>query len=291
MTLNVLRLWGDQATVRRAAQAFEALEAPQAPVSVAWYEETSDIWSLEVLFAAPPDRAIANACLAAAFAGQAPEYSIEPLAARDWVAQSLENLEPVSAGRFLVHSAHHRALVRTGTIGIEIEAGQAFGTGHHATTLGCLLALQFVARRTRLRNVLDLGTGTGVLAIAAAKLARCPVVATDIDPVATQTARANAAANRVAPLVTCLTANGVADRRIRANRPYDLVMANILAGPLTKIAPTLASVLARRGTIILSGLLTQQSAGVLSAYRACGYFPVRRFIFNEWVTLLMRAGP
>ncbi|MHA1524364.1 MAG: 50S ribosomal protein L11 methyltransferase [Alphaproteobacteria bacterium] len=279
-----------QEAARCAADAFEEFQAP-APVSVAWFEESADIWFLEVLFSALPDRSQIDACLAAALAGQVPAYTLCPLEQRDWVAQSLEGLTPVCAGRFVVHGAHHRALVRAGAIGIEIEAGQAFGTGHHATTLGCLLALQHVARQARPRNVLDLGTGTGVLAIAAAKLARCPVVATDIDPIATQTARTNVRANQVAPQITCLTANGVADRAIRANRPYDLVMANILARPLVKIAPTLALVLARRGAIILSGLLIEQRAEVLNAYRARGYFPVRRFVIGEWATLLLRAGP
>src|SRR5690606_36419126 len=153
----------------------------------------------------------------------------------DWVAHTLEALNPVRAGRFLLHGAHDRGRARPGELGIEIEAGLAFGTGHHGTTAGCLELITDVVRRERLRNALDLGTGSAVLAIALAKLARIPVLATDIDPVATEVAAGNVRLNGVDDLVECVTATGF-DHPVFADRgPFDLILATILTGPLIEL--------------------------------------------------------
>ncbi|MFV2091686.1 MAG: 50S ribosomal protein L11 methyltransferase [Hyphomicrobiales bacterium] len=288
MSLTALHLRGTRETAQRAAGALEMYIEP--PLSVSWFEETKDVWALEALFAEAECAERAGQSLAATLGIPAASITIAPLAERDWVAQSLQGLAPVAAGRIVVHGAHNRADIAPGMIGVEIEAGMAFGTGHHATTLGCLLALQFAAKRAELRSVLDLGTGTGVLAIAAARLLRCPVLATDIDPVAVKIARANARANRVGPLISCRVANGVASQEIAASAPYDMILANILARPLARMAPGLRPLAAKGGAIVLSGLLTEQIASVVAPFRTCGFILDRSWHLGEWTTLLLRAG-
>ena len=206
----------------------------------------------------------------------------------DWVAKSLEGLKPVRAGRFLVHGAHDRDKRRPNDIAVEIEAGLAFGTGHHGTTAGCLEMIEQVVRRERPRNVLDLGTGSGVLAIALAKWAHVPVLATDIDPVATAVARANAALNGVGGLVHAVTATGFARRDIAARAPYDLIIANILARPLMKLAPDMTRHLRSGCSLILSGILVRQRDAVLAAYVGQCFRHVRTMRRGDWVTLHLK---
>ncbi len=186
---------------------------------------------------------------------------------RDWVAASLEGLQAVRAGRFIVHGSHGRDAARKNDIAIEIEAALAFGTGHHGSTRGCLLMLDHVARRGRPAAVLDLGTGSGVLAIAAAKLFKRKIQAGDIDPVATKAASANAKRNGVGAFVRPAQARGAAHNALRAGAPYDLVLANILARPLRDLAPQIARLAAPRAEIILSGLIARDVQGVAAAYR------------------------
>jgi ribosomal protein L11 methyltransferase len=195
----------------------------------------------------------------------------------------------VIAGRFTVHGAHDRAALATNRIGIEIEAALAFGTGHHGTTRGCLLALdRIVQERARRRaRVLDIGTGTGVLAIAAARALRAPVLASDIDAEAVRIARENARLNGCAALVQCLHAAGLASTQFRARAPFDLVFANILLGPLTRLARPMRRVLAPGARVILSGLLAAQENAALAAYRPHGLRLVRRIPLGEWVTLVL----
>ncbi len=207
----------------------------------------------------------------------------------DWVRKSLEGLPPVRAGRFLVHGSHDRGRRRASDTPIEIEAGLAFGTGHHGTTAGCLLALESAFRRQAFRNALDLGTGSGVLAIAIAKRWRVPVLATDIDPVAVRVATENAQLNGVAGLVEMRTAAGFAHPAFARWRPFDLIVANILAEPLSRLAPELARHLAPGGTVILSGLLPYQGRRVIAAYRNQGLRLVRRRVRDAWLTLELRA--
>jgi ribosomal protein L11 methyltransferase len=203
----------------------------------------------------------------------------------DWMASSLRGLHPVHAGRFLIHGSHDRDIPRLGRVAIEIDAAQAFGTGHHATTAGCLVALEHHLRRRRPVNTLDLGTGSGVLAIALAKAARRPVLATDIDPLAVSTARTNAASNHVAPLVRIIEATGTHHPEIRSRSPYDLIVANILAGPLMLMAPDIAKILMPGGELILSGLLVNQRERVVAAYARQGITLRRAWRFEEWRVL------
>lgn len=188
----------------------------------------------------------------------------------DWIKMSQEGLPPVRAGRFFVYGAHDLGKVPPGVIPIRIEAGLAFGTGHHETTALCLRVLSDLAKRRAFANVLDLGCGTGVLAIGAAKLWRKRVIASDIDPVAVIVTRENARANGEGPLVRGVTADGLTAPALAASAPYDLIIANILAGPLTRLAPSIAGALAPRGTLVLSGLLRGQENLVLSFYRPHG---------------------
>jgi ribosomal protein L11 methyltransferase len=213
---------------------------------------------------------------------------VEPLERRDWVAASLAGLSPVRAGRFFVHGAHDRERVPANALAIELEAALAFGTGHHGTTRGCLLALDRLLKARRPRRVLDLGTGTAVLAIAAAKALRREVVASDLDPQAVRIAQANARANGVGRLVTPLRADGLRDRRLRARGPYDLILANILLGPLRRLARPLARVISPGGRVVLSGLLPAHAVAALSAYRLHGLRLERRFDLDGWTTLVLR---
>jgi ribosomal protein L11 methyltransferase len=218
-----------------------------------------------------------------AFAGAPVEW--ETFEEVDWMESVLAGLTPVRAGRFLVHGAHDRGKVRANDLAIEIEAGQAFGTGHHETTAGCLRMIGEIARRRRPRNALDLGTGSAVLAIAVAKLARIPVLATDIDPVAVAVAQENVRANGTAGLVTTAVATGFGAPQFRQRAPFDLVVANILAGPLMALAPQMARHLAPGGDLVLSGILARQRRGVLAAYRAQGLSHRRTLSDGDWVTL------
>jgi ribosomal protein L11 methyltransferase len=209
------------------------------------------------------------------------------IAARDWVAQSLEGLAPVAAGRFVIHGAHDRRRVPPNRIGIEIEAALAFGTGHHGTTRGCLIALDRILDRRHPGRTLDIGCGTGVLAIAAARATRHPVLAGDIDPVSVRVARNNAHLNRVGALVEIIQANGLSDRRLQARAPFDLIFANILLGPLKRLAKPIHRLAAPGGRIVLSGLLPGQANAALAAYRALGLVLERRIPLDGWVTLML----
>ncbi|WP_372338756.1 50S ribosomal protein L11 methyltransferase [Mangrovibrevibacter kandeliae] len=203
----------------------------------------------------------------------------------DWMEQVLADLKPVRAGRFLVHGAHDRARVKPNDLSIEIEAGQAFGTGHHETTAGCLEAIDRILSMRMPQNALDLGTGSGVLAIALALRGRVPVLATDIDPVAVRVAQENVRANRVHTLVQTAVATGLSAAAIRDQSPYDLIVANILAGPLMRLAPGIARALTRDGDLVLSGILGRQRNAVLAAYRVQGLFHRHTLWRGDWVTL------
>lgn len=217
--------------------------------------------------------------------------NVEALPETDWIAAGLAALPPVIAGRFVVHGAHDRGRIPAGRIAIEVEAGHAFGTGHHATTAGCLVVLDRLTRARRFGNPLDVGTGSGVLAIAMAKALRHPVLATDIDPVATRIAAENARLNCVGHLVHAVTAAGAGHAAIRERAPFDLVVANILAGPLVRLAPDLARLLAPGGLLVLSGLLPHQRERVAAAYGTQGIRLREARIFDGWAVLvLFRPG-
>lgn len=215
---------------------------------------------------------------------------VAPLPDQDWIKHSQEGLAPVRAGRFFLYGAHDAGAVPAGVIPIRIEAGLAFGTGHHETTALCLNALSRLATRRRFAHVLDLGCGTGVLAIGAAKLWRQPVLATDIDPIAVEVARENARANGVAPLVRAAVADGLTHPAIARMAPFDLVLANILATPLAQLAPALSAAVASRGIAVLSGLLRNQENLVLSFYRAQGLKLRQALRDGPWSALVLERG-
>jgi ribosomal protein L11 methyltransferase len=259
---------------------------PADEIATALVDNGAGRWRVAMHFRAAPDEKIIRALTAAA-AGNAAAKALrfERVAATDWVRESLAGLAPVTAGRFIVHGGHDRARIPHDRIGIEIEAALAFGTGHHGTTRGCLLALDWLCKSRPRRRILDLGTGSGVLAIAAARALRQPVLATDIDHSAVRAARANAALNRTGSFVEVIKADGVAARKIRERAPYDLVLANILLHPLQRLAAPLTRLMAPGGRVVLSGLLAAQANAALSAYR--GFALERRIDLDGWTTLVL----
>ncbi len=262
-------------------------------VAVSLVDEGRGHWRVDIHSCTKPNAKALRALVgAAAGAKAAKTLRFATVAAKDWVAESLVGLKPVAAGRFIVHGAHDRAGIAPNRIGIEIEAALAFGTGHHGTTRGCLLALDRICKSLRggkaAPRVLDLGTGSGVLAIAAARALRRRVLAIDIDAAAVRVARANARLNGVGPLVTLATAPGVTAPAIRAQAPFDLAFANILLEPLERLAAPLAKIVAPGGRVVLSGLLTSQANAALAAYRA--FRLERRIVLDGWTTLVLKRG-
>lgn len=257
-------------------------------VTASAYEDASGEWLFEATCDAAPDleafHAIARETLGGdvAFSAEVIDPDI------DWVARSLEGLRPVTAGSFYVHGGHDVAPAPAGAIPIHIEAAQAFGTGHHETTAGCLEAIDGLLKVRRFRRPIDVGTGTGVLAIAVAKrLHGIPVLATDIDPVAVRTTDDNTRLNGASRQVETIVADGLSHPGIRRGAPYDLVIANILAGPLVALAPAVARVAGRGAAIVLSGLLETQSLRVQSTYASQGMAVRRKLIRGDWATLIL----
>jgi ribosomal protein L11 methyltransferase len=268
----------------------EALEA-EADAAGAFEVVGTANWCVEAYFAAEPDRAALQArLLAAALAvGLAvPALELAPLLERDWVTETLHKLPPVRAGRFFIHGAHDRDAVPAGTLALEIEAGRAFGTGQHESTRGCLLAIDRLTRARRWHRPLDLGCGSGVLTLALAKCQPVPVTASDIDPWAVRVTQANARHNGLGPWIRAVVADGLDDPVLAARAPFDLIVANILARPLRRLAPALARSLAAEGRIVLSGLLRRQERLVLNAYLDQGLALERRIVLGDWSTLVLR---
>lgn len=273
-------------------QAYDLVDAVMAredlAITASAHEdaETGE-WVFEATCDSTPDISAFEA-LAREVLGGAVGFSVEPIDPDvNWVAQSLEGLQPVIAGGFYVHGSHETAQPPAGLTAIRIDAAEAFGTGHHETTTGCLEAIDKVLKRRRFRSMIDVGTGTGVLAIALAKRTRLPVLATDIDPVAVSTAAANAVDNGVGRFVITLEATGLEHRQIAAMAPYDLVMANILAGPLVSLAPSMRRVTERGSMLILSGILQHQAARVVAAYARQGMVLRQRLNRKDWATLIL----
>jgi ribosomal protein L11 methyltransferase len=285
--VHTARLVTDEDTARRIMSVLgEALDP--ATSSTAAVEEKDGRWAVEVHLLRPPDEAALRALVAlAAGRGSAQSLTFSTLETRDWVKTSLEALAPVEAGRFVVHGAYDRARIATNRIAIEIEAGLAFGTGHHGTTRGCLLALDRLVKRGTRPRMLDLGTGSGVLAIAAAKAWRRRMLASDIDRVAIDVARTNAQRNGVGSLVAFVHAAGFTAPQIRTDARYDVVLANILLGPLMRLAAPARRMLAPNARLVLSGLLAPQATAALAAYRAQGFVLERRLMLENWTTLVM----
>lgn len=274
---------------QRAYDAFEAeFEEDGHPLLILEVDEAADIHEVSVYAPGEPDQVAARMTAVLDRLAIPSGIGRETLEDIDWVTKSLEDLKPVRAGRFLVHGAHDRDRLRVGDIGIEIEAGLAFGTGHHGTTAGCLEMLTDVLRRERPRNALDLGTGSAVLAIALAKLAGIPVLATDIDPVATKVARENVRLNGVVRLVHAVTAAGFHNPAFALNAPFDLIVANILARPLMKLAPEMARHLTPGGSLVLSGILDRQRDAVVAAYVGQRFRHARTTHREGWVTIHLK---
>lgn len=273
----------------RAQTLGAVLEGAQpTPVGVGVFEieDGSGRWEVGAYFTDPPDD-IVLALLAAAH-GAAP-FAVSELPDIDWVAHVRRELSPVQAGRFFVYGAHDADKLPPGRQGLLIEAAVAFGTGHHGTTLGCLRAIDRLADQGFTpRATIDVGAGTAVLAMAAARVFPGTVIASDIDPVAVEVALANARANDLADRLVCVEAAGFDHPRIAAAAPYDLILANILMGPLIDLAPAMARHAAQGGIAILSGLLTTQADAVSAAYTAQGWQGVGREDIGEWSTLVLR---
>ncbi|MFO1036857.1 MAG: 50S ribosomal protein L11 methyltransferase [Geminicoccaceae bacterium] len=280
-------------TVWRASFRHEGAEEPAVPesvedetLSVATFEIEDEAgtligWQVDLLFGERPDAK----ALAKLFGA---EVTVEEVPPEDWVKSASLRSPPVRAGRFWVHGSHVEELPPPGSVAIQIDAGLAFGSGDHATTRLCLQALDDLARTRRLRQVLDLGCGSAVLAIAAAKLWPCAIVAADNDPIAVRVAAENVSLNGVARQVTCTLSDGYRAGIIRRRRPFDLVLANILADPLIELAPRLRAHLAPGGTAILSGLLDRQAEAVAAAHHAVGLRLVGTGQEGPWMALVFR---
>jgi ribosomal protein L11 methyltransferase len=281
-TLTIEGLTASQAQALEIA--FEDARVSPLATSRNEIDEAKGLWQVIAYFA--------NEDEAREAAGALPlrdSITVAPLPDIDWVRRSLEGLPPVIAGRFFLHGSHDRGKRRPGGVSLEIDAGTAFGTGHHPTTLGCLLALDALLKRRKPRRILDIGCGTGILALAAAKALRSSALASDIDPEAIRVTRSNVAQNEASPLIRTVTASGVAHPLIRAGAPYDLIFANILARPLISVAQPLSRVLAPGGTIILSGLTNDQARAVLATYRNRGLVPDRMISLASWMTMSLIA--
>lgn len=282
--------FSDEASAELAAAALQS-----AAEAVSVFEVgTAGGWRVEAYAGREPDRAAlaANAALLALASGRdlLEGLVVERLAPRDWLLENRQSFPPLRVARFFIHGSHYEGKVPAGAIGLRLDAATAFGTGEHATTRGCLIALAALARRRRFRRPLDMGTGTGILAMAAARLWPVRVLASDIDGRAVEVARLNCRTNGLTARVRALRCDGYRDRRVVGGAPYDLVLANILARPLVRMAKELGARLAPGGVAILSGLLSRQVPQVLAAHRAQGLRLCARLRLEGWETLILSRG-
>ena len=280
------KIVGDVADTTQAQAVGTALMELVEPAAIAWSRfEQPGGWRVEAYYLEQPAADAIEAAVQAIFALPDLRLHAEAVPDENWVTVSQAALPPVHAGRFTIHGSHDRHKIARGPFTIEIDAGEAFGTAHHATTWGCLLAIDRLTRRPcRLSRVLDLGCGTGVLAIAAARmLPAARVDASDIDPEAVRVARDNVARNEV-PRIHVTVADGLG----RPGKPYDLLIANILAGPLIDLAPRMRPAVRAGGCLVLSGILNEQAAQVRAAYHAQGFVLQRKDRIAGWTTLTLR---
>lgn len=277
---------------RAEAEAIDAADDLAIDAVLMTTEEVEDDverWRLDAYMEHEPDEAMLAALRTLVPSAADTVATVTALSPQDWVAMSQEGLEPIREGRFVVHTSAHPTVAPEGGRALLIDAGRAFGTGHHATTSGCLAMLDGLADRA-FRNVIDVGTGTGVLAFAAAHLwPNAAITATDIDPAAVDVTRENAAANDVDG-VALIVADGALNDAITARAPYDLVIANILAGPLVSMAPELAAIADANATILLAGLLETQRENVVAAFAACGVTLDTLDRRGDWTILRLTAG-
>ncbi|HWU49130.1 MAG TPA: 50S ribosomal protein L11 methyltransferase [Asticcacaulis sp.] len=277
---------GPRRIAEAAADAIDADDVLEgATYSILEEDEDRDIWRIDAF----PTTDDEDAQLQAVLAGH-PELNVtvETLADADWLAMALSGLPPVRAGRFFIYGIHDRGQAPTSTVNLRIEAGAAFGTGHHGTTVGCLIAYNDLLKSHRFNRVLDVGAGTGVLAIAASKTGTKTAVGTDIDPISVRISNENAALNQ--SRARFVHANGLNHRKVRQDAPYDLVFANILARPLVSLSMPIRGALKPGGLVILSGLLRTQERFVKAAYLSHGFRLVRRIHRDAWCTLVMQKA-
>ncbi|MEO7690509.1 MAG: 50S ribosomal protein L11 methyltransferase [Sphingomonas sp.] len=278
--------------------ALAMLEPPPVLMTTEEVVDDAERWRLDAYFDGKPDKATIAAIRALVPSAAGSKAKAEPVADADWVTLSQAGLEPVRAGRFFVHTAEYMGAIPADVRAFAIPAGLAFGTGHHETTTGCLTMLDTMKRSgARVENLIDLGTGTGLLAFAALHLwPRAYATATDIDAIAIDVTRENAEANGVAlgqrqGRVALAVADGTDDALVQRRAPYDLVIANILAGPLVEMAADIAGIMAPRGQLVLAGLLKTQADGVARAYRRRGLRLAARLDLGDWAILRLRMRP
>ncbi|MEW5684177.1 MAG: 50S ribosomal protein L11 methyltransferase [Pseudomonadota bacterium] len=277
---------GPRAVAEAAAEAIENHLATEAVTfSILEEDEDRDVWRIDAF----PNEPEEQAALVEVLKGY-PQLRtvVEKLADADWLAMALSGLPPVRAGRFFVYGAHDKGLAPASTVNLRIEAGAAFGTGHHGTTVGCLQAFHDLLKAQRFERVLDVGCGTGVLAIAAARTGSRIAVGTDIDGPSVRIANENADLNQCD--ARFVHASGLNDQKVRAEGPYDLVFANILAPPLVALSHDIKLALKPGGIAILSGLLRTQERRVLAAYTSKGFRLVRRLHRDAWATLVLKRA-
>ncbi len=276
---------------QQATALVDAISANEGMVLTASaFEDENGEWVFEATSEVEPDLD-AFSELARQTLGGKVAFSAEKIDPEiDWVAKSLSGLPPVIAGGFFIHAGHNGKEIPPQSIPIHIEAAQAFGTGHHETTTACLEAIYLVLKNKQPKSILDLGTGTGVLAIALAKRLKTDILASDIDPVAVQTASRNAKLNNVGEFVRTVEATGFDAAPVRERAPYDLIVANILAGPLAELAPEMKEMLATGAALILSGILTTQAPNIIAAYEKQNIFLKHRILLKEWTTLVLEKA-
>ncbi|MGI9521294.1 MAG: 50S ribosomal protein L11 methyltransferase [Hyphomicrobiaceae bacterium] len=290
ITLDLL----DRATARLAEAALAEVILP-TPEACSSFEEDK-LWRVEAYYAHQPDAVRFQEELSQLTETMIPPVDVMTVPNENWVALSQAALPPVRAGRFTVYGSHDKGNVAAGRNSILIDAGEAFGTAHHATTSGCLRAIDRFAQHGKHCKILDLGTGSGILAIALARaLPKCHIAATDVDICAVEVAIANAAANKVGPQSTgqrlqIFVASGLDHPNLYALKPFDLVVANILAGPLIALAKSIAMAVRNSGILVLSGILVEQAAEVSAHYIAHGFVMLRHERDEGWSTLVMRMA-
>lgn len=275
---------------KSAADIFDRALAPISAATSAFEIEGSDLWRIEAFAVTRPDEdAVVGAVALAAELADIPEPEIHvmPLPAIDWVAENQKSFQPIIAGQFFIHPTHYDGAIPTGTTALAVDAGPAFGTGSHGSTKGCLLALEYLSRRRPRGNILDLGCGTGILALAIAKRWRRKVLAADIDPDAVATARINARLNGMAHLVNPIESNGLNRGAVARQGPYGLIVANILAGPLIDMAQDFKRQIMPGGTVILSGFTENQEKGVRAAYQRRDFHLTRKEGSDGWTTFVL----
>lgn len=285
-TFTAFTTLSGETAAQALGDAMERLNPAPTGVGIFEIEDGSGNWEIGGYFIERPDE-VGLALLATVHGAN--EFAVSKLDDRDWVAQVRRELTPVEAGRFVVYGSHDANKVPSEKIGLLIEAAMAFGTGHHGTTQGCLLALEHLIKSGfEARRVADIGAGTGVLAMAAARAYPAKVIASDIDAVATATARANMIANGFGTRIQTVTAVGFRHQSLREAAPFDLIFANILARPLKGLAKDMARHCSQAGFVILSGILNSQAQGVLQVYKGHGFELERKRVVGEWTTLTLR---